>query len=105
MSSTQFFVAAYRLRVYRTVFSRDKKLKSVYGPNLAYVEFDRDRVSLFRLYVYSERNGKVIVDPEFSRFWKVMADEHGITCHRYQGGYERDDPQPVIYTAEYLSGL
>ena len=75
----------------------------VYGRNLAYIEFDRDYRR--RLFVYSERHGRVLVDPEYSRYWKVIADDTGIICHRYQDGRESDDQTPVVYTAEYLAGL
>ena len=75
----------------------------VYGRNLAFTEFDRHY--WLRLFVYSERRGRVLVDPEYSRYWKVIADETGITCHRLQEGRESDDPRPVVYRADYLAGL
>ena len=77
----------------------------LYGSNLAYVEFDRERVSLFRFHVYSERNGKVLVDYDFSRYWKVVANDTGIICHRYREGQERVDPAPMVYSAHYLKSF
>jgi len=75
----------------------------IYGRNLAYIEFDRGY--RLRLFVYSERHGRILVDPAYSSYWKVIADDTGITCHRYQEGRESDDPTPVVYGAAYLAEL
>jgi hypothetical protein len=77
----------------------------VYGSNLVYVEHDRGSYSTFRLVVYSERNGNVTIDPDY-RYWKIIANDQGITCHRFTkaGGCE-DDPSPKFFSAEYLRGL
>jgi hypothetical protein len=77
----------------------------IYGPNFVYVERIDGSWSKFRLRAYSAQHGNITVDDNFGNYWKVIADEHGITCHRYQDGQERDDPQPVVYTAEHLSAL
>jgi hypothetical protein len=75
----------------------------VYGRNLAYIAPGQDyRLCLF---VYSEKHGRLLVDPDYSKYWKVIAEEAGITCHRYQSGRESDDPAPVVYSADYLAGL
>jgi hypothetical protein len=77
----------------------------IYGSNFVYVEREGGNWSRFQLRDYSAKNGNVTIDENFGKYWKVIADEHGITCHRYQDGQEHDDPYPVVYTAEYLSGL
>jgi hypothetical protein len=62
----------------------------VYGRNLTYVALCREPMqSTFRLFVYSERNGNQLVDADFSGYWKVIADDTGIICHRYQKHQER----------------
>jgi hypothetical protein len=77
----------------------------IYGSNFVYVEREGGDWSKFRLRDYSAKTGNVTVDDGFGKYWKVIADDHGITCHRYQNGQQQDDPQPVFYSAEYLSGL
>jgi hypothetical protein len=78
----------------------------VYGRNLAFVEYDSRPAGIkFQLFVYSEQHGRILVDPEFSQYWKVIASEIGITCHRYQNGQTQDDPKPVVYSAKYLAEL
>jgi len=77
----------------------------IYGSNFVYVERENGDWSKFRFRAFSAKNGNTTVDQDFRQYWKVIADEHGITCHRLQDGQERDDPRPTVYTAEYLSGL
>jgi hypothetical protein len=94
-----------RVGAFNTSIHRDFNWR-VYGRNLAFVEYDTGPPQLsFRLFIYSEQHGRVLVDSDFSRYWKVIADETGIICHRYQSGYERDDPTPIVYTTQYLCGL
>ena len=78
----------------------------IYGSNFVYVEwYTAHDGTKFRLRDFSPKNGNITVDEDFGRYWKVIADGHGITCHRYQDRQKRDDPNPVVYSAEYLSGL
>jgi hypothetical protein len=82
----------------------------VYGSNLVFVEHDPGSYS-FRLVVYSEkRNGNVTIEKDF-HYWKIIADDEGITCHRYQNGErkengeQKDDPNPKFFSADYLKSL
>jgi hypothetical protein len=77
----------------------------IYGSNFVYVERVDGSWSKFRLRDYSAKNGNITVDENFGNYWKVTADEQGITCHRYQDGHEKEDPHPIVYTGKYLSGL
>ena len=77
----------------------------VYGPNLVFIEHDQGNYSKFRLVVFSEKNkGNTTVDADF-RYWKIIADNAGITCHRYQNGEPKDDPNPKVFSADYLKSL
>ena len=61
---------------------------------------------MFHMKAYSVKNDKVItLEERLGDFWKVLADDKGIVCHRYQNGDEQEDPKPLVFTAEYLSGL
>jgi hypothetical protein len=79
----------------------------VYGSNLAFVAHRTGGSTIDRaIYVFSRRNGtNIMIDADAFRYWKTSADDSGITLHRYQHGEAVEDPQPVHYTAEYLSGL
>jgi len=77
----------------------------VYGSNLVFVEHDQGSYSKFRLVVFSEKKkGNTTVDEDF-RYWKIIADERGIACHRYQNGEQKDDPNPKVFSADYLKNL
>jgi hypothetical protein len=70
----------------------------VYGSNLVFVEHDRGSYD-FRLVVFSERNKTNVTVDENFHYWKIVADNNGITCHRYQNGEQKDDPNPKFFSA------
>jgi len=76
----------------------------VYGSNLIFVEHDPGSLS-FRLVAFSEKKKQnITIDKDF-HYWKIIADDTGIICHRYQNGDTYDDPDPKVFSADYLKGL
>jgi len=83
----------------------------LYGNNLIYLERyslpggrgplpeDQGPDVRIRLMAYSQKNRFVIIDCDFQRYVKASGDDRGITC------YQRADPHPTFYSAEYLQGL
>jgi hypothetical protein len=77
----------------------------LYGRNLVYIENRlEEKGTRFQLKVYSEIHGNTVIGTNFW-YWKIMADDSGITCHRYQNGDAKDDPEPRRFSADYLRGL
>ena len=74
----------------------------IYGDNLAFVEQVESRSGGRRLVVYSAKRGNTVIVPNLDDFWKVDADERGISCHRYENGNEKEDPNPAFFSADYL---
>jgi hypothetical protein len=82
----------------------------VYGDVLVYTDYqppgDNDAgAGSYRLLAFSPTHGKKELDPDFRPYWKVVADDSGITCHRLQNGEKKDDPHPKIFSAESLKAL
>jgi hypothetical protein len=84
----------------------------IYGSNLVYLERYEVPSTVpsdlkngiasrrLRLMAYSEKNGIITIERDFQNCWKATGDERGITCYRY-----REDPNPRVFSAEYLKGL
>jgi len=77
----------------------------VYGDVLVYNDYQPERDSRYRLLAFSPTHGELELEPDFRQYWKVVADDAGITCHRLQGGEKKDDPHPKTFTAESLKAL
>jgi hypothetical protein len=78
----------------------------LYGEVLVYTDLGSPKGdSSCRLMAYSPTHGKKELDPDFRQYWKVIADDTGITCHRLQGEERKDDPHPKVFTAESLKAL
>jgi hypothetical protein len=78
--------------------------RRVYGPNLIFVE-GHWLSSNAQLIAYSESHGKITVDEDLKRYWKIVVDDRGISLHRYQNGEKIADPNPQSYSTDYLTHL
>jgi hypothetical protein len=84
----------------------------VYGSNLVFIEgISLDPSTHPRLVAHSERQGKIIVDEDTTRYWDILVNESGITFYR-PGPSSANNPlswqstnNPQFYSADYLKSL
>jgi hypothetical protein len=78
----------------------------VYKDNLVFTERNPNDSSGTKLIVFSKMNKQTtVIDDQFDQYWKIIDDDNGITCHRFQNGQYGEDPSPKYYSAEYIKGL
>jgi hypothetical protein len=78
----------------------------VYGDVLVYTDYRPEGDGSYRLLAFSPTHGEKELEPDFRQYWKVIADDTGITCHRLpSGGEKKDDPHPKVFSAESLKAL